>query len=56
MKVTLEIIDRTSITGGNVEILRALLIGAADEMGDALTRADPDAHEWVVLGTEEVTP
>jgi hypothetical protein len=52
MKVTLEIDDADSLTGGDRSVLEALMRDACMSLGLLLTRFDPDGHTWVVFVSE----
>jgi len=51
MKVTLEIDDADSITGGDPDTLFRLLEDAMLPLGLLLGRLDPDSHSWVCFLT-----
>jgi len=49
MKVTLEIDDSDSLTGGSLDTLKGLLEDAMLPFGMLLTRLDPDRHVWLAF-------
>jgi len=52
MKVTLEVDDIDSFTGGDRSVLESLMRKSMLALGLLLTREDPDNHTWVVYVTE----